>query len=176
MKIVILAQFSVKTVFHSFPIPRINETEILVYNDPFFQIIFCISEYLSNRTQKTYWKGTFLLYSLTQLRIVFKDFFMGLVPRKDLVRVTGYPKEEHTFNFTVLERGGWGRIKVSDSTSLLKILQVLTRQFPATQLMMLLNQHLLRKAPDYIHQIKTSYLWLPSRFDLWMKFSLASAQ
>lgn len=47
---------------------------------------------------------------------------MGLVLRKDLVRVTGYPKEEHIFNFTVLERGGWGRIRVSDHTSLLKIL------------------------------------------------------
>lgn len=39
---------------------------------------------------------------------------MGLILSKDLLKVTGYPKEEHTFNFTVLERGGWGRIKVSE--------------------------------------------------------------
>lgn len=37
-----------------------------------------------NKVQKTYWKGPILLYSLTQLRIGFKDFFYGTGSEKKL--------------------------------------------------------------------------------------------
>lgn len=130
--------------------------KIVIYKDPLFQVIFCISKYHSKKGTEYLSKMEISAHSLILLGIVFRDSFIGLVLRKDLVSYR-IPLLKHTFNFTVLEEGEWGRMRVSDSTSWLKILQVLTCQFPATELMILLKQHLLRKAQNYIDQTKTSY-------------------